>query len=374
MATKIFYIYQVLKDSHGKQIKFNVCCGKTSKVVGIDELRHLFKVGICTNAVLVKGSYVRAKAGKKILFIVQTDKDDIKDLSKYKNSKEYDGNTDKCGVTINGVDYIAKYPKREGDSSIFSEHVASKFIRNLGYEAHETKLIKTTKGLVVLLKDFAVNGAKLRPFKDTEESSADTDINNKNYTYDDIKYMISKHTKIPESLKKESIKRFWEMYLLDAILGNRDRHHGNWGYLAIGKAYTMAPIFDNGSSLFPDVQRELAKSHNWEEFIAQRSERYPASLLCEYSESEHRIKRTNYYEYIGRKLKSGNDEEFKEAYKGLVDKGYKKVRQAIISAVGSSNLIPNELKKFYVDIVCVRYLHIIERLTIEDSIGQVLIK
>ncbi len=31
----------------------------------------------------------------------------------------------------------------------------------------------------------------------------------------------------PDALKK----RFWDMFIVDALIGNWDRHNGNWGFL-----------------------------------------------------------------------------------------------------------------------------------------------
>ena len=43
------------------------------------------------------------------------------------------------------------------------------------------------------------------------------------------------------------------MYIVDAFLGNFDRHGANWGFLKKNNKYSLAPIFDNGSSLFPQM-------------------------------------------------------------------------------------------------------------------------
>lgn len=51
--------------------------------------------------------------------------------------------------------------------------------------------------------------------------------------------------KIPE-LKD----RFWDMFIVDAFIGNNDRNNGNWGVIVNeSTAETrIAPVFDNGSS------------------------------------------------------------------------------------------------------------------------------
>ena len=43
---------------------------------------------------------------------------------------------------------------------------------------------------------------------------------------------------------------------MDALLGNFDRHGANWGFIKEDNKYTIAPIFDNGSCLFPNLVDE----------------------------------------------------------------------------------------------------------------------
>mgnify|MGYP000725991490 CR=1 FL=1 len=46
------------------------------------------------------------------------------------------------------------------------------------------------------------------------------------------------------------------MYLIDAWIGNFDRHGSNWGFLKKNNRYRMAPVYDNGSSLFPRLNTD----------------------------------------------------------------------------------------------------------------------
>lgn len=289
-------------------------------------------------------------------------------LEKYRNSKLYDGNTCKFGVTIKGVDYIAKFAKTKSDISTLCEHVASSFINNLGYQAHKTILCLYKGEVVVLMKNFTAEGYFLRSFKDTGQSSEDTDVTAKSYTYEDVLYLIDKHTKI-NSLDKEKVKlHFWRMFVLDAILANRDRHHGNWGYLSKQSGYILAPIYDNGACLFPDVSSRIEEyKKDRAGFLRERAERFPASLLLKYSESEHRNKRTNYNEVIG----SMQNRELQVVLKEFRALSFDKIKSAIVAAV-SSDLIKPIYKQFFIDIVLVRYLHIVCRLSMEESISRVI--
>lgn len=51
------------------------------------------------------------------------------------------------------------------------------------------------------------------------------------------------------------------MFVIDAFIGNWDRHNGNWGFLYNQETDQMeiAPIFDCGSSLFPQIDDGLIK-------------------------------------------------------------------------------------------------------------------
>lgn len=48
------------------------------------------------------------------------------------------------------------------------------------------------------------------------------------------------------------------MFVVDAYLGNFNRHNGNWGFLVNEKTGTkqLAPIFDCASCLYPEFTDE----------------------------------------------------------------------------------------------------------------------
>lgn len=50
-----------------------------------------------------------------------------------------------------------------------------------------------------------------------------------------------------------------DAFIVDAFIGNWDRHNGNWGFLYDQEKdlISMAPIFDCGSSLYPQVDEKL---------------------------------------------------------------------------------------------------------------------
>ena len=54
-------------------------------------------------------------------------------------------------------------------------------------------------------------------------------------------------------------ERFWDMFIVDALIGNWDRHNGNWGFLYDARTdqMTLAPVYDCGSSLYPQADEKI---------------------------------------------------------------------------------------------------------------------
>lgn len=71
------------------------------------------------------------------------------------------------------------------------------------------------------------------------------------------------------------------MYIVDAFLGNFDRHWANWGFLKKNNKYSLAPIFDNGSSLFPQMidENEMKLIISNEDEINKRVYTFPTSQI-----------------------------------------------------------------------------------------------
>ena len=59
----------------------------------------------------------------------------------------------------------------------------------------------------------------------------------------------------PEKIRE----RFWDMFIVDAFIGNWDRHNGNWGFLyhVQSDTLTLAPVFDCGSCLYPQADEKM---------------------------------------------------------------------------------------------------------------------
>ena len=77
---------------------------------------------------------------------------------------------------------------------------------------------------------------------------------------------------------------FWDMFIVDALLGNFDRHNGNWGILVDEERQTaeIAPVYDCGSCLYPQLgTQEMEAVLNDESEINRRIHEYPTSAIMD---------------------------------------------------------------------------------------------
>lgn len=163
------------------------------------------------------------------------------------NGITYNGAEPKEGVTVDGVNYIMKHQKKDWNN-VYSEYVGSNVIAALGGNVHQTTLAQYNSEIVVLCRDFSSDYAELRSLQELNESSIDTDIGEHEYFFSDVLYEISKITNCDT---EQFEKQFLQMYVFDSLLGNPDRHMGNWGICKVNGMHVMAPIFDNGACLYP---------------------------------------------------------------------------------------------------------------------------
>lgn len=63
-------------------------------------------------------------------------------------------------------------------------------------------------------------------------------------------FKFIQHDKRFDNFRESVVNRFWDMFVVDAFIGNNDRHMGNWGIILNRelKHYCLAPVYDNGSA------------------------------------------------------------------------------------------------------------------------------
>lgn len=257
-----------------------------------------------------------------------------------------DGSEAKFFINV-GKRYLVKdssYNKRRKQPSLspYCEYVGSHFIKNCGMECQDTFLGKYMGRTVVICGDL-FDGKKLKQFKNLHQSRADTDLNNKEYTYDDVIYVMKNILRLEHHLD-EALDKFWELFVMDAILGNRDRHEGNWGFVMTDDGYKFSPIYDNGCSLFPDVDLTKWKDDS---FLEERVFKIHGSQFKMWKEGiTDRPMRTNYHEVIRDAKKIPKFQNAINKYSQIdIDEMIKK----------SLKDVPKDIGKWFASIIYCRY-------------------
>lgn len=217
----------------------------------------------------------------------------------------YNGaNGKKIAVEYEGEQYMLKFPpsgenKRTELSyinSCISEHIASSIFNMLGIKAQKTILgtfdINGKTKVVCACKDFTAGGSKLFDFCSIKNTVIDSEHGGTGTELDDILDTIEKQQFVDPV---ELLEHFWNVFVVDAFLGNFDRHNGNWGFLydPVSEQASLAPVYDCGSSLLPQADEKIMEAvlSNVDELNA-RVYRFPTSAV---KQKERKI---NYYDFL----------------------------------------------------------------------------
>lgn len=222
-----------------------------------------------------------------------------------KRNKSYAGaNGSKISIVYNGEQYMLKFPPHSMknhdmsySNSCISEYLGCKIFEKAGVPVQETILgtYKTKKGvekIVVACKDFTSVGIELQDFASLKNQIIDSERNGYGTELADILSVFDEQTAMePEKIRE----RFWDMFIVDAFIGNWDRHNGNWGFLyhVQSDELTLAPVFDCGSCLYPQAdERMIMKILADKQEINHRIFNIPLSAI------QNNGKKINYYEFI----------------------------------------------------------------------------
>lgn len=281
---------------------------------------------------------------------------DLIDFSRYEQGGiNYGGSERKESILVpNGdgsfSDYMLKFRKKTpfgARCNHISEYLGSHIFELLGFEVQKT-FLGTFKGEeVVACKSFVQLDEQFVPFNDVGESTLDQDKERYQYEYADIMQMLRDNSKLTDV--SGTIAMFWEMFVVDALVGNFDRHGANWGFIKRNGAYSLAPVFDNGSCLFPALidEDEMQRIMGSEDETTRRVYGFPTSQIKLHGG------KSSYYDVI-------SSLEFGECNRALRDV-VERVDMSLIHRLVES--VPNisELRKgFYCHILDARYKGILE--------------
>ena len=269
--------------------------------------------------------------------------------------KAYNGaNGKKIAVEYDGRQYMLKFPpsgvQKPTDlsytNSCISEHLGSSIFNMLGISAQYTLLgVFTVNGkekVVCACGDFTADGKTLYDFCSVKNTVIDSEHGGSGTELSDILESIEKQQFVnPEKL----LEHFWNVFVVDALLGNFDRHNGNWGFLYDSKTDTaeIAPIFDCGSCLLPQADEKVMRNVlNNEDELNARIYRFPTSAV------KLDGQKINYYDF----LMSGEYDDCDEAIVRIVPRiDMEKIEQLI----NETPYITDLQKDFYKAYINARY-------------------
>ena len=273
--------------------------------------------------------------------------------------KYYGGkNGGKFCVKYLGEDYMVKFPgMNKGNISMsysnncISEYVVCHIMETLGLKVQKTLLgtykIGNKEKVVVACKDFTNQGIILKQFAELKNSQIETSENGYGTELEEILETIESQEIYDVNKLKDF---FWDMFIADSLVGNFDRHNGNWGFLIDEGAekIEIAPIYDNASCLYPQLDDETMENimKNKEEMEA-RVYVFPTSAI------KINDKKINYFEFIGSLENEECNKALKRIYQ-LID--IKKINKII----ENTPYISNVRKEFYKKIINLRYEKIIK--------------
>ena len=287
------------------------------------------------------------------------------------NTLVYGGKSgQKLGVIINGDNWFLKFPKstkrfsKQVDMSYstspLSEYIGSHIYESIGIPVHETKLgIKDGK-VVVACKDFRENINTIR-FDDynainnlyvsgLEEKLSSFSSSSHLVDLEGIMIVMENN---PRFLEHPELKeRFWDMFIVDALIGNNDRNNGNWGMLvnSITNEMTVAPVFDNGAAFGSNIDdKKMERILNDEKRFEQSGY---SSRICAFSREDKAI---NPFKYI----ESLKNEDCNAALMRIVPKinveNIQKMINEIPNEVNGIQIISDVRKEFYCKCIEYRY-------------------
>lgn len=269
---------------------------------------------------------------------------------------DYRGSERKKKILIDNEIYLLKFPdptraKRNELSYInnaISEYIGCNIFKSIGIPTQETILGEYKVGKEIKIacacKDFTDNNNYLQEFGSYLLSHVESDVVTPKTT--DLEIILKHINRHPNLEIKNS---FWDMFVVDALIDNSDRHINNWGFLynKITDETTVAPIYDCGSSL-----ESLKSDDELFEYISD-STKFKNLIYNSYSVMRLNKKRINYRDFI----LSLENEECNKAIQRIVPRiNINEIQKNI----DETPYISDIRKRFYKDILQERKKEILE--------------
>lgn len=273
--------------------------------------------------------------------------------------KSYAGaNGSKIAVVYNGEQYMLKFPpppmknkEMSYTNSCISEYIACHIFESVGIPVQETLLgiyrVNGKEKVCVACKDFTSVGIVLQDFASLKNQIIDSERNGYGTELADILKTFEEQEIIDRAELEE---RFWDMFVVDALVGNWDRHNGNWGFLYDTRddSVALAPVFDCGSSLYPQADDDIMRR-----VLLDKNERNSRVFEIPTSSIMQNGKRLNYHRFL-------NAGEYEGCNRALLRIVPRIDMEKIGEIVQKTPCISDLQKEFYMTMLQARRAHILE--------------
>ena len=176
-----------------------------------------------------------------------------------KVASDFEGSERKFAILYHNEVYMIKEPDpiREKNNELsymnntFSEHIGCQIFKLLHIPVQDTFLATYTRPdgkneIVVACKDFRKSGEQLYE----ADKFAKSLIDSRNMTKPDYTDIQKIFNEVKVQMTEDAEQRFWEIFVIDGLIGNKDRHLENCGFFSSDRIHlTLAPVCDCGSSL-----------------------------------------------------------------------------------------------------------------------------
>lgn len=218
--------------------------------------------------------------------------------------KTYAGaNGSKLCVMYQGAPYMLKFPAAPSRNKAISyangcisEYLGCHIFELIGIPVQETLLGLYRKGgkdkIVVACRDFTSPGIVLQDFASLKNTIIDSGHNGYGTELSEVLSTIAEQQAVDPVLLTE---RFWDMFIVDALIGNWDRHNGNWGFLydEENDQMTLAPVYDCGSCLYPQADEAIMQS-----VLDSQAERHTRVFNIPTSGLKINNQKINYFDFL----------------------------------------------------------------------------
>ena len=281
----------------------------------------------------------------------------------------YKGSEKKKTLIYNNKRYLVKFPDpiREKNKNIsyinnaFSEYIGSNVFKISGFKVQNTILgtyvYNGKEKIVCACEDFTDGNHILYEFENLALSvNPDKKIEEELSDIMGVIEEIENLTKLNIIVQDNIKEKFWDMFIIDSLIGNTDRHNGNWGFLVNARSSKaeFSPIYDCSSCLNSKLADEEIDEFNDVEIKN-------LAINCHSCIKENGEK-INYMPYI----KSLKNEDCNNA----LLRNFTKINlEKINEFINNISCISISRKEFYKKIISIRY-KIVEKSYKELSINK----